>query len=159
MHWCRGRAVVGCDRPPRLARGLNRYRLRRSPVGALILSVRPRVTVRVLLPARRFDFDGDGMKSAVPYPALRDHGLSETRDGVGFSAKDDCLNTVIVIQMCMHSRNSHIVMIVLHAHQALGQLPLMVVVHVTEYTDAVLGHAFPDPRIADSGSQEVAEGL
>src|SRR5262249_34191975 len=127
--------------------------------GCIRSGLRSCVDVHVLSGARRLDFDGNRIELPVTDTALRNHRLGKIRHGFRWPAEDDRLDAIVVIQVSMHGGDGHVVVIVLHAHETPCQLALMVVVYVTQDTDAVFRGPLADPRIAYRAAQQVTEGL
>ena len=72
--------------------------------------------VSVLFCARGLDLDGNGVELPVTHPALGNHSLRKTNDRFSLSAKNDCLDAIVVIQVSMHGGDRNVVVLVLHGH-------------------------------------------
>ena len=92
----------------------------------------------VTLSLSRFHIDRNRMERAMTDAALGNDGLSEVRYRRCRPFQNHGFDAVIVIQMSMHGRYGHIMMIVLHSHEAASELPFVVIVDVTQNPHAVL---------------------
>lgn len=117
------------------------------------------MNVLMALRAGRLDLDRDRMELSVTHAWLCHHGLRKMHHGLRRSAQDHGLDAIVVVEVGMHGGHGYIVMIVLHAGQSAGELPLVVVVDVTQRADAMLGDAFTNARIPERTAHQVTEGL
>ena len=99
------------------------------------------MNVMMVLRAGLLHLDRDRVKLAMPHSRLRHHGLRKMHHGFRRPAQNHRLDTIVVIEMGMHCRNRHVVMIVLHAGQPAGELPLVVVVNVAQSADTMFCRA------------------
>jgi len=118
-----------------------------------------RVNVTVALRTHRANVHRNGIKPSMTNSGLRHHSLSELCDGCRRAAKNDGFDAIVVIQMSMHGGDGHVVMVVLHAREPARQLPLVMVVHVAERADAILGSSFLEAALPQFTTQKIAECL
>src|SRR5665213_155281 len=94
---------------------------------------------------------------AVTYAFFGNDLLGELERRSSRTLQDHGLDAVIVIQMCVHGRDGHIVMVVLHAHQAPRQFALLMVIDVTEHPDAVFGVARSQPVLHQFPTHQITK--
>ncbi len=66
---------------------------------------------------------------------------------------------MIVIEMCVHRSDRHLVLVMLHGGEPAGEIALMVVVHVAQHADTVPGVAAAQPLLIELLSQQITEGF
>ena len=103
--------------------------------------------VGVMLALACLDFNRDWIEMAVPHATARNHGLRELDDLIHGPFQDHGLDAVVVVQVRMHGRDGYIMVVVLHAHQALCQLALVMVIDVTQHAHAILRRFLLDSLI------------
>ena len=105
--------------------------------------------VDVLLPAqfRCIGVHRDQMHPAVAHSGLRDHGFSEGGHCGSLSAQDHGLDAMTVIQMRVHGRHRHVVMLVLHRRQLGGKLALVMIIDIAQRSNAVAGFLLLQARL------------
>jgi hypothetical protein len=103
--------------------------------------------------------DRDRIEFPVANSALRDHSFCKPQDLLGGSAKYHRLDAVVMVKMGMHRGYRNVVVVVLHAREPAGELTLMVVVHVTQGPDAILGGTLVQTLLSQCTSKQIAEGL
>ena len=117
------------------------------------LVMRRQVIVRV---SRRVDFHRDQVELAVMNPPLGHHPVGEAADVTGAPLQDDALDAVIMVEVRMHRRHRQVMVFVLEPREALGQVPLVVVVDVREIGDAVRARVALLAQTIEMGPQDVA---
>lgn len=113
----------------------------------------------VVLALSGFHFDGNRMEGPMADPTPCDNRLRKSRYRLRRSFQDDRFNAVIVIQVRVHGRYGHIVMIVLHAHQAAGQLPFMMIIDIAQNAYAVFGDLGLEALRCDGSPEQISERL
>ena len=111
------------------------------------------------MPGRMLDLDGDEIELPVLDTTLGRNGIGKATDVTRTSLEHDALDAMVVIEMRMHRRDRQVMVVVLQRSQALGQVPLMMVVDVGEIGHAVrvLIRAFAEA--IQVRSQDVTHGL
>ena len=101
-------------------------------------------------------FHRDHVELAMAHALLGDQGLGKLHHLLRMAAQDHGLDAIVVIQMRVHGRDSHVVMIVLDLREPAGELSLVMVVDVTlrrhSMVRAAVIHAVP----AQLSTQQIA---
>lgn len=108
------------------------------------------------LAVRLVEFDADDVQLAVMHTALRAHFIRELRDRSRRTAKDDRLQTVVVIEVRVHRRHRQVVMFMLHRCQPLAEVALVVVENVGQAGHALLPGWTAQLRLAEFSSKQVS---
>ena len=95
-------------------------------------ALRPRMHMRLPLVPQTIRIHRDQVELAMPHAGLRDHRLREVHYVLGLASQDHGLDAIVVIQVRVHRRDRHVVMIVLHLGKPAGELPLVMVVDVAQ---------------------------
>lgn len=69
------------------------------------------------------DFHRNEQKTSVSHPALRDHVVGDVLHITAVALEDRDFHAAVVIEMNMHRRQRHIVMLMKRVHESICQLP------------------------------------
>jgi hypothetical protein len=122
--------------------------------------VRFQVSVRGSAVAVRVaELDADQIQHAVSHAALGDHFLGELAHTLYRTLEHHGLDTLIMIQMCMHRGNRQVVMSVLNTGKSFGELTFVVIVNIGEIGDTRALRITLLHTLLQMGAQDVAYRL
>ena len=101
--------------------------MRRLPLRCVV-TLHMRMAVPTMPVLRLRDLDGGQVQMPVPHAGLGHQPLGEAPEPAGRAAQQGHLQAVLVVEMDLERREDKIVMSVLGIGQALGEIPLVVVV-------------------------------
>jgi hypothetical protein len=101
----------------------------------------------------------DRQQPAITHPSL---GNYLVRDGLNISIaafKDRYFQATVVIEMHMHRRQRHVVMLVKRVYQPIAQLAGGMVVNINQRSNAVVAAAHALYGLGQSGPRQVSDSL
>jgi hypothetical protein len=80
--------------------------------------------------------DADQVQLSVAYAAFGDDGIGKITHPLHRTLEHDALDALLVVEMGVHRRDGEVVVRVLDARQALGELAFVMIVYVGQVRDA-----------------------
>lgn len=110
-----------------------------KPLTMMMIMVVIIIGMRPMTVPAMFQFGGDQVQMAMPHTGLGDGRFGKLPDGRGAAPQENNLQAILMIEMNMQCRQHQIVMAVLRLGQATRQLPLMMIIDITETADRIFG--------------------